>query len=280
MHWVGRRARETRASGDTPTHSDLRSEARNAYGSDVEIYELGRPDYPDRVYQILDERCGLRSGIDVIESGPGTGQVTRHLMAVGAHVTAVEPDPAMARYLRNSMADKDIEVIESAFEDVMAEDDSFDLAVAATSFHWVDQSVGLSKLRRIVKPGGWVALWWTIFGDADRSDPFHEATHSLLGNDPGRYVRMSRFQLDRKERESDLRRLAGLVNVSSELIPWTARMDPLGVRALYASLINVIRLPTEVRESVLDALESMAANTFGGIVERPFVTVIYTGERP
>jgi SAM-dependent methyltransferase len=263
-----------------PTHDDLRVEARSAYGADLETYELGRPDYPDQVYRILEERCGLRPGIRVIENGPGTGQVTRHLVTVGAHVVAVEPDPAMAGYLRHSLADEDVEIIVSTFEDVLVEDNAFDLAVAATSFHWVDQAVGLPKIGRIVRPDGWVALWWTIFGDAYRPDPFHQATYGLLGSDPGQVVRMSSFQLDRRERESDLRQLAGLVNVDSELIQWTATMDPNGVRALYASLINVIRLPAEDRDRVLDSLESVAAETFGGVVERPFVTVLYSVRIP
>jgi hypothetical protein len=38
---------------------------------------------------------------------------------------------------------------------------------------------------------------------------------------------MSSFQLDRRQRESDLQRLAGLVNVDSELIRWTATIDPI-----------------------------------------------------
>src|SRR5450631_2230446 len=117
----------------------LRGEAQKAYGLDPATYDAGRPEYPHRVYRILEDRCGLRPGISVLESGPGSGQVTRHLVAAGAHVTAVEPDPSMGEFLRSSLLPGSVQVIESTFEDALLADHSFDLMVAATSFHWVDQ---------------------------------------------------------------------------------------------------------------------------------------------
>jgi SAM-dependent methyltransferase len=146
-----------------PGHVEHRTEARRAYGLDPATYNAGRPDYPDQVYCVLEERCGLRPGIAVLESGPGSGQVTRHLVDAGAHVTAVEPDPAMGEFLRKSLPQGAIEVIESTFEDAPLGDESFDLVVAATSFHWVDPSMGLPKIGRVVRSEGWVALWWTHF---------------------------------------------------------------------------------------------------------------------
>ena len=40
--------------------------------------------------------------------------------------------------------------------DVMA--GHFDLAVAATAVHWVDQELGPGKLGQSFRPGGWLAL--------------------------------------------------------------------------------------------------------------------------
>ena len=101
-----------------------------------------------------------------------------------------------------------------------------------------------------------------------------------MGEDPDRQIRTSTFQLDRVERQSDLVRLARLVDVESEYIPWTARMNPSAVRALYASLIHIRLMPAAARQRALDALEGIAAHEFRGSVERPFVTVLYTGRRP
>jgi hypothetical protein len=39
------------------------------------------------------------------------------------------------------------------------------------------------------------------------------------------------------------------------------------------------RSPTE-QERLLDAIEQLAVDRFGGVVERRFVTALYTGRRP
>src|SRR5436309_2048803 len=60
----------------------LQADARQVYGSDPEDYDAARPDYPDRVYQLLESRCGIAPGTEVLEIGPGTGRVTRRLLAL------------------------------------------------------------------------------------------------------------------------------------------------------------------------------------------------------
>ena len=84
-----------------PAFPPDRGEGRRLYGADPEGYAEGRPGYPERVYDLLAE-SGLRRGGRVVEIGPGTGLVTRRLLAAGAQVTAVEASPAMAGYLRRT----------------------------------------------------------------------------------------------------------------------------------------------------------------------------------
>ncbi|MGH8986706.1 MAG: class I SAM-dependent methyltransferase [Acidimicrobiia bacterium] len=259
----------------------LRTEARCLYGVDPEGYDAGRPEYPARVYELLQTRCGVGSGTAALEIGAGTGLVTRRLVGLGAAVTAVEPDPELAQYLAAAMKGHPVQVIVASFEDAALVDAGFDLAVAAMSFHWIDQHVGLAKLGRVVRPGGWAALWWTVFGDPDRPDPFDDATRTLLEeNDAPSPPRQPQFELDVAERTRDLANRAALVDVTGELIRWTVRLDPDAVRALYASMIRIRRRPAEERERLLDAIAAVAAHEFDGMVERPFVTAIYTARRP
>ncbi len=268
-----------RTAGQPPEW--LRTEARRAYGIDPESYETGRPEYPERVYQLLETRCGVGPGTTALEIGPGTGRVTRRLVDLGAFVTAVEPDPSLAQYLATVMEARPVKVVVSSFEDAVLVAGAFDVAVAAMSFHWVDQGVGLAKLGRVVRPGGWVALWWTVFGDPDRPDPFNDATKGLLEeHDALAPLRQPQFELHVAERTQDLANRAGCVDVAGELIRWTIRLDQDAVRALYASMIGVRRLPPDEAQRLLDAITTIAAQEFGGVVERPFVTAIYTARRP
>jgi SAM-dependent methyltransferase len=260
---------------------DQRAEARRLYGADPLGYEQGRPDYPDRVYELLQTRCGLRPGTTVVEIGPGTGRVTERLTRLGARVVGVEPDPALAAYLRDRMAGTGTDVLAGTFEDASLAEGGYDLAVAAMSFHWLAQDVALPKLGRIVRPGGSVALWWTVFGDPSRPDPFHDATHQLIDRPAGReHADRPPFELDEAGWRHALARGAGLVDVDAELIRWTARLDTDALRALYGSMIAVRRRPEPERRALLDELVRRALSDFGGVIERPFVTAMYTARRP
>ena len=70
------------------------------------------------------------------------------------------------------------------------------------------------------------------------------------------------------------------MDIDAEVIRWTARLELPQVRAFYSPMIAVRRRPRRERERLLDELVSQAATDFGGTVERPFVTALYTGRRP
>ena len=129
----------------------------------------------------------------MLEIGPGTGRVTRRLVAAGAHVVAVEPEAALTRHVAETLDPAAATVIHRTFEDAPLADGTFDLVVAAMAFHWVDQERGLPRLHRLLRPGGWAALWWTLFGDPSRPDPFRDATRHGLAGCSGRAPKAERL---------------------------------------------------------------------------------------
>jgi SAM-dependent methyltransferase len=153
----------------------LREVARHTYGADAAGYQEGRPDYPPRVYEVLRSRCGIGPGSRVLEIGPGSGLVTGHLVAAGATVVAVEPDHGFAEYLGQTIPE--VQVVAAPFEkaDVGG---GFDAVVAATSFHWLDQSAALRKVSAALRPGGWAAIWWTVFSDPYRKERWSASSES------------------------------------------------------------------------------------------------------
>jgi hypothetical protein len=54
-----------------------RAEGRRAFGADPEGYHATRPAYPERVFEILRQRCGLRPSCRTFEIGGGTGVCTQ-----------------------------------------------------------------------------------------------------------------------------------------------------------------------------------------------------------
>lgn len=229
------------------------------------------------------ERCGLAQGSSVLEVGPGTGQATRRLLTLGASsLVLIEPNPALAAYLEESLG-ASLVVYGLALEDAELPPASFELAVAASSLHWVDESVGLSKLFDALRPGGWIATWWTLFGDGGPPDAFMQAIDPLLeGLDrsptSGEDGRPS-YALDTEARIAALE-AAGFESPEHELIRWSANWDTTGIRDLYATFSPIARLDDERRATILGEIARIAEQNFGGHVERTLRTSIYTARRP
>ena len=273
-------------SEDNPFELHLRR--RGLFSSDVAAYDTGRPGYPDRVYELLQGVCGLGAKSQVLEIGPGTGQATGRLLDLGATVTAVELGPEMAAALEAKFGGRDLSVLVGAFEEAPLDPESFDLIVAATSFHWVPPETGLPRCADLLRPGGSLALWWTYYGDPDRPDPFRDALEpifeeiapSLLETFPGlAFAGAHPYALDIEHRIAEIDATGRFGAVRHEVIPWTGRHTPAALRALFASYSPCLALPPAHRTQVLDAIEHLATDTFAGLVERPYLTLIYLAPR-
>src|SRR5262249_5070395 len=138
---------------------------REAFGLDPANYHSSRPDYPEWVYRTLCSRCGLGHGTVTFEIGAGTGAATRRLLDLGADpVIAVEPDTRLADFTRRNNPDRALTILVSAFEDAKLDEAAFDLGVSATAFHWLDEDAALARIARLLRPGGWWAAFWNVFG--------------------------------------------------------------------------------------------------------------------
>lgn len=126
----------------------------------AEEYQRARPGYPPELFVHLEEL--LESPLvarRVLEIGAGTGQATRGLLARGAQVVALEPGAELAAVARRVLAGLgDVEVVVAPFEKWEPAGVSFDIVLAATSWHWLDQDVAFSKAAELLRPGGGLAI--------------------------------------------------------------------------------------------------------------------------
>ena len=257
------------------------------FGEDAATYRQFRPGYPEAVYDLLHDQCGLRSGISAFEIGPGTGQATLKLLDLGVDpLVAIEPDERLAALL---VADADsdghsaaLRVQNARFEDVGLADDTFDLGVAATSFHWLDQMPALGKVARSLRPGGWWAMWWNMFGDPGGDDPFHLATRHLLEG-PGIPPTLSDgprpFPLDAEARRDDLLATGRFAEIGYELIRWTMVFDAATTAGLYRTFSPVANRPEAERDRIIAGLARITDEEFGGRVERSVLTPVHFARR-
>ena len=200
----------------------------------------------------------------------------------GAAIVAVEPDHALAEALRaQTRTAQGWTRSSSAFEDVELGAVIFDLVAAG-----VLRSTGSTRSarsRRSPPPaaGGWLALWWNVFGDPDRPDPFHDATEPLLRDLARGPCGTGRREVEARGRRSE-RGAAdyGFHYIQYEAVRWTLHLDASQTRHLYSTFSNIARLPSDDQAALLDELQRIATVDFGDRVEREMVTPMYTAHRP
>lgn len=133
-------------------------------------YDKIRPEYPKKLFEVVIEYCGHGEKKKAIEIGSGTGKATAPFLNAGYDVTAIEISDNMSSFLLEKFTEyKNFFVITSAFEEVILEENSYDLIYAASAFHWVDAEIGCPKAFHLLKNGGAIALFRynMISGDGD-----------------------------------------------------------------------------------------------------------------
>ncbi|MFI9504802.1 class I SAM-dependent methyltransferase [Nocardia sp. NPDC052566] len=138
----------------------MRSLHASSFGAEAVAYAEHRPDYaPAAVRWALEPAPGLR----VLDLGAGTGKLTGTLIALGADVIAVEPDPAMLIELRRALPD--IRALPGSAEAIPLPDGSVDAVLAGNAMHWFDMAVAGAEIARVLAPGGILAGLWNVMDD-------------------------------------------------------------------------------------------------------------------
>ncbi|MDT0323274.1 class I SAM-dependent methyltransferase [Streptomyces millisiae] len=85
----------------------------------------------------------------------------------GATVTAAEPGPGMAGQLRARLPA--VRLVRADGNALPFTAGAFDLVTYAQAFHWTDPTRAVPEARRVLRPGGALALWWNV---PDRAVPW------------------------------------------------------------------------------------------------------------
>jgi len=133
-----------------------------SFGPVATTYDRVRPGYPhDAVTWALADGVRQAPGrLRVLDLGAGTGRLTRHLVARGLDVVAVEPDPQMRAVLEARVPGADVRA--GSAEDLPLDDDEIDAAVGGQMWHWVELERAVPEVARVLRPGGTLGLLWNL----------------------------------------------------------------------------------------------------------------------
>jgi SAM-dependent methyltransferase len=156
-----------------PTFKDHFSRQSNHYAAH-------RPGYPPELYSWLAQQTLTRER--VWDCATGNGQAAIDLVNHFAHVVASDASPAQ---IRNRVAHERIDYLVAMAEAAPLAHRCCDLVTVAQSVHWFDFERFYAEVRRILRPGGVIAVWtYTTFSTTPAVDA---VINQFYGNVVGRY---------------------------------------------------------------------------------------------
>ena len=240
---------------------ELHPATRGFAGADR--YERGRPDYPAAAVARIASALDLRRGRTVLDLAAGTGKLTRLLVPTGANVVAVEPVREMRAELEQRV--RGIGVLAGTAERIPLTDGFVDAVTVGQAFHWFDADAALREIRRVLGPGGGVALIWNA---RDERDPLQAAlskiVEPLAGDTPGRRQRDWKTLLAEN----------GLFERTERvLFEHVQHVDEQAVVDRVLSTSFIAAAPADVRADVERRVRDVAR----GATTLPYMTELYLG---
>jgi SAM-dependent methyltransferase len=121
------------------------------------------PRPPDDFELSLLDALGPVEGLDVLELGCGTGDLTLELLRRGARLTALDLSPASVELTGERAAryrpGAELRTAVAAVEETGLEDGAFDRVVGKWILHHVDVGPAAREIHRVLRPGGHAAFF-------------------------------------------------------------------------------------------------------------------------
>jgi SAM-dependent methyltransferase len=139
------------------------TEPTRRFTNRVANYIAYRPKYPAAMLAFMRDELGLTPSSVVADVGSGTGILTEMLLRGGNIVYAIEPNAAMRAAAENLLREfPKLRSVDATAEATGLADSCVDFVTAGQAFHWFDAVAARREFKRILKPGGTVALVWNI----------------------------------------------------------------------------------------------------------------------
>ena len=148
---------------ESQAERDERLRHGSSFGAAAAAYARHRPDYAEAAVRWALEPVRSREPLRVLDLGAGTGKLTATLAALGAEVTAVEPDPAMLAELRRELGS--VQALAGSAEEIPLPDASVDAVLVGQAMHWFDLSRAIPEIARVLAEGGVFAALWNVDDD-------------------------------------------------------------------------------------------------------------------
>ena len=157
-------------------------------------YVKYRPHYPNTIITFLKDSYQLTTDKLIADIGAGTGISTQLFLDAGYRAIAVEPNAEMRNKAQELLsAYPGFTAANGTAENTGLADGSVDAVIAGQAFHWFNAQNARTEFKRILKPGGIVALIWN---ERKTTSAFEKEYDQLIITHGQDYVKVGHRNID------------------------------------------------------------------------------------
>src|SRR5882724_8014913 len=138
----------------TPIMPVRRNILKKTFDTVPTLYDSRRPGYPAALIKDILRLSRIPARGRILEIGCGTGQATKPFAGRGYHMTCLDIGTNLAAVASRKFHGYDnVTVIAEPFESWNPTTTTYHLAIAATSFHWLDPATRYTKVAQLLQHG-------------------------------------------------------------------------------------------------------------------------------
>jgi cyclopropane fatty-acyl-phospholipid synthase-like methyltransferase len=138
-------------------------ENKHVFNDIISDYAIARPGYPTELFGDIIEYSKINNDAKILEIGSGPGQATEYFVKSRYSITGLELGEKQVEYLLEKYDEyQNFNALCTSFENYNCEQETYDLIISATAFHWVKPEIGYPKAYKLLKINGVMAVFWHL----------------------------------------------------------------------------------------------------------------------
>jgi SAM-dependent methyltransferase len=214
-------------------------------------YDELRPSYAREAIAWVAQRGSLRHGSTVVDLAAGTGQLSRRFVDLGVDLVAVEPAPNMRSVLEVRLPL--VRVVDGTAEAIPLEDRSAEAVTVGNAFHHFERRAAFEEIRRVLRPGGALALFWAWPLEAPPIPGMREIDDVVEATRRSNEIATAYRSWKEPPPHAD-----GFGPFERREFPVTHVLPSARLADLYATSSDVASLPDAVRIDLLDRIRQLS----------------------
>lgn len=259
-----------------------RETARATFDSVAALYDEARPGYPQALYDDLIALARLAQNARLLEIGAGTGHATLSLAQHGYRIDCIELGEQMAALARERLAAFPAVTVTVADFDRWTADAQYDLAFAASAYHWLNPATRVYRIAGLLVPGGHLAVFRNHHVNSTETAAFNAAVQqtykSVLGVDRASNGLPHSEDIAPTE-AAEWCADGQFATATTRLYRWQQKLSAAEYVRQLATHSDHRMLPETDRAHLFKKLQKLINEDFGGIAEKGYLTLLQIAEK-